>query len=68
MSERPDTDADLTALLSEAEDALRAIRHVSAGIQRDMDPAAESQRLADAWKAIYEPAEQAYPGSTKRER
>ena len=44
---------DLTALLVEAEDALRAIRHGNAGLQRDMDPAAESQRLADAWKAIY---------------
>ena len=59
---------DLTALLVEAQSALDAIRHGSTGLRCDVDPLQEAQRLADAWKAIYELAEQAYPGARTRER
>lgn len=54
---------DLTALLWHAEDALRAIRHGSMGLQPDADPAAEAKRMHEALEAAYALGQQLFPQS-----
>lgn len=45
---------DLSAMLWGVNDAWRALDHGPTGVQRDVDPERESQRLADGWRRLAE--------------
>jgi hypothetical protein len=52
---------DPVRLLFEVNEAWRALEHGRAGLQRGVDPLAESERLAGAWRRLHELTRYAFP-------